>query len=214
MEPFHRPTEAQPPADVHRPDIAREAVGVFLDEQSYQAAVDELLSSGFDHADISLLAAEPTVQQKLKNTYTQTTDLADDKQTERRHYVATESVGNAKGGLIGGLVYVGALVAAGPVIVTGGTLAAAIAAAVVAGGAGGLLGSVLANWLGDRHGNHLQTQLDNGGLLLWVHTGDEEHERKAMEIMTRHSGQDVHIHTVPIDRNAPQIKFQPPLSPH
>ncbi len=214
MASLQRPTELQQPTGVHGPAEVREAVGVFMDEKSYQAAVDDLLSSGFDHGDISLLAAEPTVQQKLKNSYTQTTDLADDKNAERRGYVATESVGNAKGGLIGGLVYVGALVAAGPVIVTGGTLAAAIAAAVVAGGAGGVLGSVLANWLGRSQSEHLQTQLDNGGLLLWVRTRDADHERTAIDIMKRHSGQDVHLHTLPVDPNAPRVEFQPPLSPH
>jgi hypothetical protein len=196
----------------------REAVGVFADERSYQQAIDELLSSGFDHGDISMLAAESAVQQKLKNSYTQTTDLADTsgQDVQRRHYVATESVGNAKGVMIGGLVYVGALVAAGPVILSGGTLAAAIAAAAVAGGAGGFLGSVLSKWLGDSEGRHLQTQLENGGILLWVHTRDAEHERRALEIMNRHSGRDVHSHELPLHRERAQesqFKFQPPLSP-
>lgn len=196
----------------------REAVGVFTDERSYQEAIDELLSSGFDHADISMLAAEKTVQEKLKHSYTQTTDLTDTsgETIHRRHYVANESVGDAKGVLIGGLVYVGALVAAGPVILSGGALAAAIAAAVVAGGAGGVLGSVLSKWLGECEGRHIQTQLENGGLVLWVHTRDAEHERRAIEIMQRHSGQDVHSHAVPIEREKAQekqFKFQPPLSP-
>ena len=196
----------------------REAVGIFATEQSYQEAVDELLSSGFDHADISLLAAETAVQSKLKNTYTQTTDLADTTQrdVERRPYVATESVGNAKGVMIGGLVYVGALVAAGPVILSGGTLAVGLAAAAVAGGAGGFLGSILSKWLGDSEGKHLETQLENGGILLWVHTRDAEHEARALDIMKRHSGQDVHIHGLPIQREKAQesqFKFQPPLSP-
>ena len=195
----------------------REAVGIFTDEHSYQQAIDDLLSSGFDHGDISMLAAEKTVQEKLKHSYTQTGDLADSTQSDvkRRHYVATESVGNAKGVMISGLVYVGALAAAGPVILSGGTLAAGIAAAAVAGGAGGFLGSVLSKWLGDSEGKLIQTQLENGGLLLWVHTRDAEHERRALEIMQRHAGQDVHMHTLPIQREAQesQFKFQPPLSP-
>ena len=195
----------------------REAVGIFADEQSYQRAIDDLLSSGFDHGDISMLAAEKTVQEKLKHTYTQTSDLADSTQSDvqRRHYVANESVGNAKGVMIGGLVYVGALVAAGPVILSGGTLAAGIAAAAVAGGAGGFLGGVLSKWLGDSEGKLIQTQLENGGLLLWVHTRDAEHERRALEIMERHAGKDVHMHTLPIQSEAQesQFNFQPPLSP-
>jgi len=195
----------------------REAVGIFTDERSYHQAIDDLLSSGFDHGDISMLAAEKTVQEKLKNSFTQTTDLADttEQDVQRRHYVATESVGNAKGAMIGGLVYVGALAAAGPVILSGGTLAVGIAAAAAAGGAGGVLGSVLSKWLGDSEGKLIRTQLENGGLLLWVHTRDVEHERRALDIMQRHAGQDVHLHTLPIQREAQeeQFKFQPPLSP-
>jgi len=197
----------------------REAVGIFADERSYHEAIDELLSSGFDHGDISMLAAEKTVQEKLKNTFTQTTDLVDssEQDVKRRHYVATESVGNAKGVMIGGLVYVGALAAAGPVIMSGGTLAVGIAAAAAAGGAGGVLGSVLSKWLGDSEGKLIQTQLENGGLLLWVHTRDAEHERRALEIMQRHAGQDVHVHTLSIQSDQAQeaqFNFQPPLSPH
>jgi len=204
----------QPQADT----AVREAVGVFADERSYQEAIDELLSSGFDHADISMLAAENTVQEKLKNSYTQTTDLTDSRgeTVQRRPYVAVESVGDAKGVMIGGLVYVGALAAAGPIILSGGTLAAAIAAAALAGGAGGFIGSILSKWLGDSEGKHAQTQLENGGLLLWVHTRDADHERRAIEIMNRHSGRDVHSHTLPIEREKAQeaqFKFQPPLSP-
>jgi len=166
-----------------------------------------------------MLAAEKTVQEKLKNTFTQTTDLVDssEQDVKRRHYVATESVGNAKGVMIGGLVYVGALAAAGPVIMSGGTLAVGIAAAAAAGGAGGVLGSVLSKWLGDSEGKLIQTQLENGGLLLWVHTRDAEHERRALEIMQRHAGQDVHVHTLSIQSDQAQeaqFNFQPPLSPH
>jgi outer membrane lipoprotein SlyB len=205
-------------APLHSSTDLREAVGVFLDEHSYQKAIDELLSSGFDHADISVLAAESTIQHKLANTYTQTTDLADSRESEveRRHYVATESVGGAKGAIIGGLVYVGAMVAAGPVIVAGGTIALAITAAAVAGGAGGVIGSVLSSWLGNSEGKHLQVQLENGGLLLWVHTRDAAHESLAVNIMEKHSGQDVHLHSLPIQRETAQraqFEFQPPLSP-
>jgi len=198
----------------------REAVGIFADERSYHEAIAELLSSGFDHGDISMLAAEKTVQEKLKNTFTQTTDLVDssERDVKRRHYVATASVGDAKGLMIGGLVYVGALAAAGPIILSGGTLAVGIAAAAAAGGAGGVLGSVLSKWLGDSEGKLIQTQLENGGLVLWVHTRDAEHERRALEIMRRHAGQDVHVHSLPVQQREEaqeaQFSFQPPLSPN
>ena len=43
----------------------------------------------------------------------------------------------------------------------------------------------------------LQAQLDKGGLLLWVRIADASHEQKALEILNRHGGEDVHVHDLP-----------------
>jgi hypothetical protein len=117
----------------------REAVGVFAEAQKLQEAIDELMSSGFDRTDVSMLAAEKTVEEKLGHKYKKVAELEDDATVPRCCYVSTESVGDAEGGIAGGLMYIGATAAAGAVVATGGTLAAAIAAAAVAGGAGGIM---------------------------------------------------------------------------
>jgi len=44
-----------------KPEVIREAVGVFANANDLQAAIDELLSSGFHRADLSLLACEEAV---------------------------------------------------------------------------------------------------------------------------------------------------------
>jgi hypothetical protein len=176
----------------------REAVGVFDRPDKLQEAIDDLMSSGFDRAELSLLAAEKTVDEKLGHKYRKIAELEDDPIVPRCCYVSTESIGDAEGGLIGGLMYVGATAAAGAVVATGGTLALVIAAAALAGGVGGLLGSLLAKWVGDHHAHYLQEQLDHGGLLLWVRTWNSDKEKRASEILSRHSGRDVHVHTLPI----------------
>jgi hypothetical protein len=106
---------------------------------------------------------------------------------QKNDFRDAEAIGGAEGGLIGGLMYVGAATAAGA-IVSGGTLAAGITAAVLAGAAGGLIGSILAKWVGARHAHYLQEQMDRGGLLLWVRTWDAEDERRAVEILRKPSG--------------------------
>jgi len=178
-------------------DNMREAVGVFKTADALQGAIDELMSSGFDRAEISLLAAEKTVEEKLGHKYRKVTQLEDDTSVPRCCYVSLESIGDAEGGLIGGLIYVAAGAALGAIVASGGTLAAAIAGTALAGGAGGLIGSVLAKLVGDHHAHHLQEQLDHGGLLLWVRTWNAEDEKGAVEILRKHSGRDVHIHTLP-----------------
>lgn len=173
-----------------------EAVAVFDSADALQDAIDELLSSGFDRAELSLLAADGAVEEKLGHRYEKIGELEDDETVPRDAYVSTESVGDAEGGLIGGLMYVGALAATGAVVASGGTLAAALASAAALGGLGGVIGASLAQLIGQQHAQHLQEQLDRGGLLLWVRTRDQAHEKRAVGILSRHSGHDVHLHAL------------------
>ena len=178
-------------------EAGREAVGIFHRTEDFQNAIDELLSSGFDRAELSLLASETAVAAKLGHHYRRTSALADNPGVPRAAYISTEAIGDAEGALIGGLFYVGATLAAGAVVASGGTLALAIAATVAAGGAGGLIGSVLAHRVGNHHGRYLQEQIERGGLLLWVHTRNLEHEERAVRILKAHCGDNVHVHALP-----------------
>jgi hemerythrin-like domain-containing protein len=183
--------------NAHEAD-AREAVGVFGSSQDFQMAIDELLSSGFDRADLSLLASAATVDEKLGYHYQRVEALENDQAVPRAAYVSPEAIGGAEGGLIGVLMYIGAVTATGIVVASGGTLPLLITAIAAAGGAGGLIGTILAKWIGSHHAQHLEEQLDKGGLLLWVHTRDAAAEKRAVEILRKHSGADVHVHAVPV----------------
>ena len=178
-----------------------EAVAVFDSASTLQNAIDELLVSGFDRADLSLLASERAVVEKLGHMYEKVSELEDDPSVPRKAYVSIESVGDARGGLVGGLMYVGAVIATGAAVASGGTLAGVIATAVMAGGAGGLIGSVLADIVGNSHADRIQEQLEHGGLLLWVRTRDKGHGERAMRILSDHSGRDVHLHVLPKPEN-------------
>lgn len=184
--------------DNAEPAAVREAVGVFDDAKAFEEAIDELLSSGFDRAQLSLLASETTVEAKLGHRYRKSREAEDDPAAPRVAYVSTEARGDAEGGLIGGLIYVGALAAAGAAVASGGTLAGAVAAAALMGGAGGMIGSALARFIEDHHADYIQEQLVRGGLLLWVNCPDAMHEGRAMGILARHSAHDVHVHNVPV----------------
>jgi hypothetical protein len=171
-----------------------EAVAVFDDADNLQDAIDELMSSGFDRADISLLADKRVVEEKLGHDYLNVTELEDDASAPRSAYVSNESIGAAEGALIGLPMYVAVGAAAGPVIASGGSLVAVIAAAAVAGGFGAAIGSVLAKLVGDHHATYLREQIEKGGFLLWVRTWDTEHEKRAVDILSKHSADDVHTH--------------------
>ena len=175
----------------------REALGVFHDRDSFQSAVDDLMSAGFDRAELSLLAGARAIEEKLGHAYRKIEELEDDPKVPRAAYVSNHSLAEGRTGVIGGLAYVGAMVGAGAVVASGGTLAAAIAAAAIAGGGGGLVGGWAAQYLGRDRGQSLQDQLDRCGLLLWVHVHDAARERRALEILKRNGAEDIHVHELP-----------------
>ena len=175
----------------------REAVGLFHDEKTLQDAADELLINGFNHADLSLLAADRAIEERLGHKFERVADLEDDPGVAFQAFVDSDSLAEGKGALIGGLFYVGAMAAAGMVVASGGAVAALILGVAAGGGAGGLIGILLARFLDRHHAQALQEHLDKGGLLLWVHTPDPEHERKALEILRRAGAEDAHVHSLP-----------------
>ena len=176
------------------PDGVCEVVGVFHSAEELEAAIDLLLSSGFDRAQLSLLASERAIADKLNHHFGSVAELADDPTVPRSAYVSMAAVGDAQGALIGGLTYVGATAAIGAVVITGGALAATLMAAMVAGGTGALLGSILARLVGRHHADYLHDQLERGGLLLWVRAWDAADEALAISILRKHGGADVHSH--------------------
>ncbi len=184
---------------VEEVETVSEAVGIFQRCEQLQAAIDELLSSGFHRSELSLLADASVVEAKLGHLYKRNSHLADDPTAPRSAYVSPEAIGDAQGGLIGGLVYVGATVAAGIAVASGGALAAIVTAVGLAGGTAGFLGSVLAKWLGEHHARYLQTQIERGGLLLWVHTRTNADEERALVILEKHSAEKVHVHRLPLE---------------
>jgi hypothetical protein len=179
-------------------DMVREAVAVFDTADDLEQAIDKLQQSGFNRAEISLLADAHAVEQKLGHAYQRAADLEDDPNVPRTAFISTESIGDAEGGLIGGLMYVGAMIGAGAVVASGVALPAIIAGATLTGASGGLIGAALAGILDRHHAEFLEEQLKHGGLLLWVRTRDTDHEERATEILSRHSAHDVHVHSLPI----------------
>ena len=175
-----------------------EAVAVFHDVPSFQAAIDDLLSAGFDHADINVLAPEDRVASKLERAaYKSTAELEDDPEVPRIGYVPGETIGDAEGAVIGAGIYAPAIAGGLAVAASGGTILGAFAAAAIAGGAGGLIGAALARVIGNEYARHLDQHLNHGGLLLWVRTCGAEREQKALVILRRHSAEDVHLHEIP-----------------
>jgi len=135
------------------------------------------------------------VRERLGSAAEPAQALEDNPAAPRGVYVDPEARNEAKAGLIGALIYIGAVGGAGMVMAAGGALGAAIAAALVLGGGGGLIGATLAQLVGAREAKWLKEQMSHGGLLLWARVWDDAKERTAINIMQRNGGHDVHAHT-------------------
>jgi hypothetical protein len=170
----------------------REAVAVFDTVEQLQAAIDELLESGFDRAELSLLASTDTVDSKIGHL--PRAAIEDDPKAPRGIYVSPEAMGAAEGGIIGTLAYIGGTATAAVLALAGGPITAIMLGGVLAGGAGGLVGGGLAAIMGLGRAAYFEEQLARGGLLLWVRTWTPAREERALQILRRHSGHDAHVH--------------------
>ncbi len=178
-----------------QPSEIREAVGIFDTEETLQEAIDDLLSHGFDEAEISVLAPVTAVEEKLGHHFQRVEEIEDEPEILTKVYIPVETIGVAEGAAIGSLMYVGAF--AGILLVaSGGALAAALAGLAL-GGSGTAIGIALARFMKQHHAEYIAEQLEKGGLLLWVRTWDQEDGEKALKLLSAHSGHDVHIHSLP-----------------
>ena len=164
----------------------RQAIAVFDDLQSLEAAVYELETNGFDRAAFSLLANEDAVERKLGHRYRQVKDMEDNPAAPRETFFSHVSRLEADYLPTPILASIGALALMG----------AGTVAVLVAAGAGALLGAALGRSLHEHNAKRVAEQLARGGLLLWVNVRNGKEEETASRILKAHSAHDVHVHDI------------------
>lgn len=183
--------------------MIHEAVAVFHDPDDLQDAIDALQQNGFMQHEMSILSSESAVEEKFAHIYQRPDDSssharASDPDAPRATFVPREVMNEAESALIGVPFYVAAVTGTVLTIASGGTIPTAIAAAVLAGSGGAALGSIMARYIAKHHKDEIQSQLSSGGMILWVHLRSPSQEEKAIEILSRHGGQNVHVHDIPL----------------
>jgi hypothetical protein len=179
------------------PQPGSEVVGVFNNADALEAAASELLAFGFERTQINLLASEKAIEEKLGHKYEKVEELEDNLEVPKTIYRTKESIDVTKSALLGSLVSVGAVAAAGAILASGGALAATLGSGILGAEVGGFIGGVIGEFIENHEARRLEEQLNHGGLLLWVRTEDDAEENAAKEILSKHSGRDVHAHAVP-----------------
>jgi hypothetical protein len=177
--------------------MIREAVAAFRDAAALQAAVSDLQSNGFDRADISFMARESYLDGHLKQDYQDIHEAADDPDAARDPVIDETDIRQRRTLETSLAATIAGFAAAGFTVMSGGALALAIGLAAAAAGGVGAAGALVGRAAEKGQEIFLQEQLDRGGVLLWVHTADLEAERRALDILRRHGGDDAHIHELP-----------------
>lgn len=139
-----------------------EAVGVFDSWTTLQAAMYDLLIAGFSRFDISMLANEDAVREKLGDRFWSSKGLEDNPDVPRSAFVSEETIGELEGGIAGGFLFLGSAIAMAALLTPAATAAASIAAAVIGGAPGAVLGGPLARRVGVKHKDYYQHQIERG----------------------------------------------------
>ena len=159
-------------SDTANPGEVREVVALFETRESFDRAVNALLTAGFTREDLSVLASHTSLEAADKHPSTPRDD--------------------ALTGLVGELKYAFPLTTAGLIAIVGGPITGTVAA-LVAAGLGGL---AIKDYL-DELTSHPETgefarALESGGVILWVCTPNSRAELDASAILSREGGKNVH----------------------
>ncbi len=171
-------------------------VGLYEDFTDAQAAIKDLVDSGFDRADISLIASDRETYRTTTTTDTTTAaDIDDDLIPDTNQLGEDVAAGMATGGVIGGLggVLLGlgalAIPGVGPIIAAG-PLVAGLAGAGIGAAVGGLVGA-LVNWgVPPAEAELYAESVRRGHILVGLKTDDSRVDR-ATDIMNRYDPVDV-----------------------
>ena len=194
------------PSDVLDRVRTREVTGVFHSRRALDTAAQDLLSSGFDRADIDVSASPDEQQRRLNYQAIPAADLADIPAAARRPYVGgddrlgIEVVTASVVGCVVALVMAFCLASREMTPLTV-ILVSALSGIVAAAAAIRPLRRLMQR---DRF-RGLEPVAEWEGLLIWVRVQSPEKEALAQEILLRYGGEAVHIHEIEIAKTADDL---------
>lgn len=183
---------ASPREDARTERAADEIVGLFRSADAVESAISALTGDGWDRSELSLLAqksafdADPPMGDAER--------AADDPTTQRAPVVSGTDVrqGRTLATSLAGVI--GAFLASGATILTGGTALAAIIGAAAAGGGAAAAVNAIGQWAGQSRDDFLHEQIKRGGILLFVMLRRPDQEPIARDILRRHGAKEVRVH--------------------
>lgn len=172
----------------------REAVGIFDNQAKLDSAVAELELSEFAHHDISVLGDQDTLEERFGSDTVKPERLEDNPEAPRGTYVHPEEKTIGASVVVGIPAYIAGCIAA--LMVNPATHFALLGAVTTGSLFGALLGGAVVYFMKQRMQSRATRQIKKGGLLLWVRTPNSTKEKRALDILRRHGGRHVHVHSI------------------
>jgi hypothetical protein len=159
--------------DTSTNDAAREVVGLFAERDTFKAAIESLITAGFERSDLSLLSSHDPLE-------------AAGEPGKPLHDVLRALVGELK--------FEAPLIASDAIFLAGGPMAATVAALI--GTATGVIAAkeVIEGVTSSPHTEDFARSLETGSVILWVRATTREREETATEVLTANGAGNVHIH--------------------
>jgi hypothetical protein len=169
-----------------------EVVGLLRSPRDLENALGMFTSSGWDRADLSLLARHNVLLPEYLRT--DTAELAGNPVAERASPVSHTDVRQGRALATGMIGVVAAFVASAVIVVNGGSTLLAILGALIVGGIVIAFVAGLGYRIGDVRRQFLREQADHKGIVLWVKVKKAGDEEKARNIFARLGARNVHVH--------------------
>ncbi|WP_192362968.1 hypothetical protein [Mesorhizobium mediterraneum] len=173
-----------------------EVVGVLPDQNELEATVDELLLSGFDRQQISVLASWPARSDSISGAIDipAAGEWEDDPRTRFGSLIFSASRTEFGAATVGIPVYVASIGGYAAVVASGGSLALALAAILLVGTTGATPVGFLARTIARPHSDAIAAQIGQGGLLLWAQVKRLGQVATAIQALNGHRARHVHVH--------------------
>jgi hypothetical protein len=171
----------------------REVVGVFHSASALDTAIEQLELAGVGRAAISVLGVDAERSGRADTLYRSSQMIEDDPSVRLTSFVSPHSRAEGEAAAIAVPFALGGFAAAGGALIT------AIGVTVLSGGVAAGLGALLVGAVAHRHAMQIETQLAQGGLVLWVGTPDSASEERALSVLRSYGGTSVHAHTIERD---------------
>lgn len=177
----------------------REVAGILRSRDTLDAAVGDLLSSGFDRADLDVVVGTEA-RRRLGGAEVPAEEIPEVPGVPRQPVIAREDLVLVFSLVLAVVVFAAAAAAAWLVVASGGELVWAGVAAVVSAVAATALGAQLARIFTRKQIRELEAQLIEREIVLLVRVRSPEEEAKAAHILQDHGAQAVRAHEIAIDK--------------